>query len=104
MHSGTGMNAVELYFNDQLTAGYKIIRSLSQDFKFPFHNESLDVIICVLWIEYLVDPVIAGLARMSTRFASGWEGCFDLFESWFWSQGHSHAVACPNQSTKGGIG
>jgi hypothetical protein len=52
----TGMNSLELQFNDQLTGGYKQ-RDLNNDCTLPYDDNSLDVVTCVVSIDYLVDPI-----------------------------------------------
>ena len=53
---GTGMNGLELQFNDQLTGGY-IARDLNVETKIPYDAESFDVVTCVVSIDYLIHPV-----------------------------------------------
>lgn len=52
----TGMNPLELAFNDQLTAGYKAA-DLNVDPKLPYEDNSFDVVTCVVSIDYLVEPI-----------------------------------------------
>ena len=52
----TGMNPLELQFNDQLTGGYKAA-DLNQETKLPYEDNSFDVVTCVVSIDYLVDAV-----------------------------------------------
>ena len=53
---GTGMNSLELQFNDQLTGGFEA-RDLNEDTKLPYPDESFDVVTCVVSIDYLIKPV-----------------------------------------------
>lgn len=53
---GTGMNGMELKFNDQLTGGYKT-KDLNDDPSLPYENDSFDVVTCVVSIDYLVEPI-----------------------------------------------
>eukprot|EP00980_Cylindrotheca_fusiformis_P029772 scaffold23834_cov132-Cylindrotheca_fusiformis.AAC.4 len=52
----TGMNSVELAFNDQLTGGFKQ-QDLNKDPTLPFEGSSFDVVTCVVSIDYLVEPI-----------------------------------------------
>lgn len=52
----TGMNGLELQFNDQLTGGYQA-KDLNQNPKLPYADNSFDVVTCVVSIDYLVDPI-----------------------------------------------
>lgn len=52
----TGINPLELQFNDQLTGGYKAA-DLNKIPKLPYDDNSFDVVTCVVSIDYLVDPV-----------------------------------------------
>ena len=52
----TGMNALELQFNDQLTGGFKA-KDLNQDPTIPYPDNSFDVVTCVVSIDYLVEPI-----------------------------------------------
>jgi len=53
---GTGMNALELQFNDQLTGGY-VARDLNVDSKLPYPDNYFDVVTCVVSIDYLIKPI-----------------------------------------------
>ncbi len=53
---GTGMNSLELKFNDQLTGGFEA-RDLNENTKLPYEDESFDVVTCVVSIDYLIKPV-----------------------------------------------
>lgn len=53
--SATGMNALELGFNDQLT-DYKA-KNLNVDPKLPYDDKSFDVVTCVVSIDYLIHPI-----------------------------------------------
>ena len=67
----TGMNYVELFFNDQLTDGFVVADLNGNNFVnkpgdgprgdygafSEFDNESVDVITCALSIDYLMDPI-----------------------------------------------
>jgi SAM-dependent methyltransferase len=53
---GTGMNGIELQFNDQLTGGY-IARDLNVETKIPYDDETFDVVTCVVSIDYLIRPI-----------------------------------------------
>ena len=66
----TGMNNVELFFNDQLTDGFVVAdlngngfinqpgeTTAKGDPFWQYDNESFDVITCALSIDYLIDPV-----------------------------------------------
>ncbi len=52
----TGINALELQYNDQLTGGYKT-KDLNLDPVLPYPDESFDVVTCVVSIDYMVDPI-----------------------------------------------
>ena len=52
----TGMNPLELQFNDQLTGGYKAA-DLNKDPKIPYDDNSFDVVTCVVSIDYLIEPI-----------------------------------------------
>jgi len=52
----TGMNKLELGFNDQLTGGFEA-KDLNVDSKLPYDDESFDVITCVVSIDYLIHPI-----------------------------------------------
>jgi hypothetical protein len=52
----TGMNGLELQFNDQLTGGYET-KDLNNDAKIPYPDNSFDAVTCVVSIDYLVDPI-----------------------------------------------
>ena len=52
----TGMNALELQFNDQLTGGY-IAKDLNEDPTLPYKDNSFDVVTCVVSIDYLIYPI-----------------------------------------------
>lgn len=52
----TGMNGMELTFNDQLTGGYKQ-KDLNNDPTLPYEDDSFDVITCVVSIDYVVEPI-----------------------------------------------
>jgi len=52
----TGMNPLELQFNDQLTGGFKAT-DLNQDPKLPYEDNSFDVVTCVVSIDYLIEPI-----------------------------------------------
>jgi SAM-dependent methyltransferase len=52
----SGMNGLELQFNDQLTGGYKA-KDLNNDPTLPYEDNSFDVVTCVVSIDYLVEPV-----------------------------------------------
>mmetsp|Transcript_18961 Transcript_18961/g.43377 ORF Transcript_18961/g.43377 Transcript_18961/m.43377 type:complete len:359 (-) Transcript_18961:76-1152(-) len=52
----TGMNGLELGFNDQLTGGFEA-RDLNENPKIPYPDESFDVVTCVVSIDYLIKPV-----------------------------------------------
>mmetsp|Transcript_16768 Transcript_16768/g.38726 ORF Transcript_16768/g.38726 Transcript_16768/m.38726 type:complete len:355 (-) Transcript_16768:1129-2193(-) len=52
----TGMNGLELKFNDQLTGGFEA-RDLNEIQKLPYADESFDVVTCVVSIDYLIKPV-----------------------------------------------
>lgn len=53
---GTGMNGLELQFNDQLTGGY-IARDLNVETVLPYPDASFDVVTCVVSIDYLIRPM-----------------------------------------------
>eukprot|EP00565_Helicotheca_tamesis_P000494 CAMPEP_0185724774 /NCGR_PEP_ID=MMETSP1171-20130828/1161_1 /TAXON_ID=374046 /ORGANISM="Helicotheca tamensis, Strain CCMP826" /LENGTH=351 /DNA_ID=CAMNT_0028392705 /DNA_START=44 /DNA_END=1099 /DNA_ORIENTATION=+ len=53
--SGTGMNALELIANDQLT-DYKAT-DLNVEPKLPYDDASFDVVTCVVSIDYLIHPI-----------------------------------------------
>ena len=52
----TGMNPLELKFNDQLTGGF-VARDLNKDSTLPYGDNSFDVVTCVVSIDYLIDPI-----------------------------------------------
>jgi SAM-dependent methyltransferase len=52
----TGMNGLELKFNDQLTGGIEAL-DLNESPKLPYPDESFDVVTCVVSIDYLIRPV-----------------------------------------------
>lgn len=53
--SATGMNALELKANDQLS-DYKP-KNLNIEPKLPYDDESFDVVTCVVSIDYLIKPI-----------------------------------------------
>ena len=53
--SATGMNPIELKFNDQLT-DYEA-KNLNQNVSLPYADNSFDVITCVVSIDYLKRPI-----------------------------------------------
>ena len=52
----TGMNGLELQFNDQLTGGY-VARDLNEETALPYEDNSMDVVTCVVSIDYLIKPI-----------------------------------------------
>ena len=54
--AATGINALELQFNDQLTAGYEAT-DLNESPKLPYPDNSFDVVTCVVSIDYLIEPI-----------------------------------------------
>jgi len=52
----TGINGLELKFNDQLTGGFEA-RDLNEIPKLSYADESFDVVTCVVSIDYLIKPV-----------------------------------------------
>lgn len=52
----TGMNSLELSFNDQLTGGFKQ-KDLNVDPTLPYDDKSFDVVTCVVSIDYLIEPI-----------------------------------------------
>lgn len=52
----TGMNPLELQFNDQLTGGYEA-RDLNVNPTLPYPDNSFDVVTCVVSIDYLIEPI-----------------------------------------------
>lgn len=52
----TGINGLELKFNDQLTGGFET-RDLNENPKLPYADESFDAVTCVVSIDYLIQPV-----------------------------------------------
>ena len=55
--AATGMNSLELQFNDQLTNGYEA-RNLNETPNLDcYDDESFDVVTCVVSIDYLIEPV-----------------------------------------------
>lgn len=53
---GTGMSALELQINDQLTGGYKAV-DLNGTPQLPYPEKSFDVVTCVVSIDYLIHPI-----------------------------------------------
>ena len=53
---GTGMNGMELNFNDQLTGGYET-KDLNDDPTLPYPDNSFGVVTCAVSIDYLVEPI-----------------------------------------------
>jgi SAM-dependent methyltransferase len=53
---GTGINALELQFNDQFTGGY-VARDLNIEAKLPYDDGAFDVVTCVVSIDYLIHPI-----------------------------------------------
>ena len=53
---GTGINPLELQFNDQLTGGY-VAQDLNNNPKLPYNDNSFDAVTCVVSIDYLVDAI-----------------------------------------------
>lgn len=53
--SATGMSALELQFNDQLTDFQA--RNLNKDPKLPYEDNAFDVVTCVVSIDYLIHPI-----------------------------------------------
>jgi SAM-dependent methyltransferase len=58
----TGMNGMELTFNDQLTGGYKQ-KDLNNDPTLPYEDDSFDVITCVVsigkfWFLITIQPFV----------------------------------------------
>lgn len=52
----TGMNSMELQFNDQLTGGFEQ-KDLNVDPTLPYPDNSFDVVTCVVSIDYLIEPI-----------------------------------------------
>lgn len=52
----TGMNALELSYNNQLTGGF-VQKDLNNDPTLPYDDNSFDVVTCVVSIDYLVSPI-----------------------------------------------
>jgi hypothetical protein len=52
----TGMNSLEMQFNDQLTGGYKQ-KDLNLDPTLPYDDNSFDVVTCVVSIDYMIEPI-----------------------------------------------
>lgn len=55
---GTGMNALELQYNDQLTGGF-VATDLNVKTILPYPDASFDVVTCVVSIDYLIRPIEA---------------------------------------------
>jgi ubiquinone/menaquinone biosynthesis C-methylase UbiE len=53
--SGTGMNKLELMYNDQLT-DYQA-KNLNVDPKLPYDDKTFDVVTCVVSVDYLISPM-----------------------------------------------
>jgi Methyltransferase domain len=53
--SASGMNAIELKFNDQLT-DYQA-KNLNKDPTLPYPDNTFDVVTCVVSIDYLIHPI-----------------------------------------------
>lgn len=112
--SATGMNALEMACNDQLTAGYTVLdwNKKAQEIKAQekrrepstpllaqyYEDQSFDVITCACSIDYLVDPV--GALRECCRLlrpggkviVSFSNRCFGLKATriWLWSKSPEH--------------
>ena len=54
--TGMGMNDLEMKYNNQLTAGYKI-KDLNDDPNLPYPSHSFDVVTIAVSMNYLVQPV-----------------------------------------------
>jgi SAM-dependent methyltransferase len=52
----TGINPLELQFNDQLTGGY-VAQDLNVNPKLPYPDNTFDVVTCVVSIDYLIRPI-----------------------------------------------
>ena len=52
----TGINPLELQFNDQLTGGY-VASDLNVEPRLPYDDNSFDVVTCVVSIDYLIHPI-----------------------------------------------
>ena len=52
----SGINPLELQFNDQLTGGY-VARDLNVEPLLPYDDNSIDVVTCVVSIDYLIHPI-----------------------------------------------
>jgi SAM-dependent methyltransferase len=52
----TGMNGLELGFNDQLTGGFQV-KDLNVEAKLSYPDNSFDVVTCVVSIDYLIEPI-----------------------------------------------
>lgn len=52
---GTGMNGLELQYNDQLSS--YVQRDLNVEPSLPYPDNSMDVVTCVVSIDYLVQPI-----------------------------------------------
>jgi len=54
----TGISAIELAVNDQLTGGYKAANLNDENGpKIPYPDNSFDVVTCVVSIDYLIHPI-----------------------------------------------
>jgi Methyltransferase domain len=53
--SGSGMNGMELKFNDQLTDFEA--KNLNKDPTLPYPDNTFDVVTCVVSIDYLINPI-----------------------------------------------
>ena len=55
--AATGMNALELEMNRQLSYGDFHPKNLNLDPTLPFEDESFDVVTCVVSVDYLIHPL-----------------------------------------------
>jgi ubiquinone/menaquinone biosynthesis C-methylase UbiE len=55
----TGISALELQFNDQLTGGYQAVdlNSQGEQPRLPYPDASFDVVTCVVSIDYMIHPI-----------------------------------------------
>jgi SAM-dependent methyltransferase len=53
----TGINPLELQFNDQLTSGCYVAQDLNVNTKLPYGDNTFDIVTCVVSVDYLIRPI-----------------------------------------------